>query len=88
MTATTLKLKTSISEDIDKLPDNILAEVAEYVRKLVSLCSTEGCDNSHSQDITTEIDSFFGGWNCDPRSTDQIMAHIRGARTQNTYPTL
>ena len=60
MTATTLKLKTSISEDIDKLPENILAEVAEYVRKLVSLCSTEGSDNSHRQDITTEIDSFFG----------------------------
>ena len=32
-----------------------------------------------------EIDRFFGGWNCDTRSTEEIMSQIRSARTQNSY---
>ncbi len=34
----------------------------------------------------TEIDRFFGGWNEDPRSTEEIMQQIRDGRTANTYP--
>ncbi len=36
----------------------------------------------------SEIDRFFGGWNDDPRSTDEIMSQIRSRRTTNTYPRL
>ena len=32
-----------------------------------------------------EIDRFFGGWSCDTRSTEEIMAQIRCGRTQNSY---
>ena len=36
--------------------------------------------------VAEEINRFFGGWRCDPRTTDEIMTQIRTGRTANTYP--
>ena len=36
--------------------------------------------------VASEIDRFFGGWSDDPRTTDEMMEHIRAGRTANTYP--
>ena len=36
--------------------------------------------------VASEIDKFFGGWNCDGRSTDEIMKQIREGRTENSFP--
>lgn len=36
----------------------------------------------------SEIDRFFGGWNEDPRSTEEIIQQIRDGRTANTFPQL
>ena len=30
----------------------------------------------------------FGGWSDDPRTTDEMMNHIRAGRTANTFPKL
>ena len=38
--------------------------------------------------VTSEIDRFFGGWSEDPRTTEEMMSHIRASRTANTYPKL
>ena len=38
--------------------------------------------------VALEMDRFFGGWNHDPRTTEEMMAQIRAGRTANTYPTL
>ncbi|MDD6001523.1 MAG: hypothetical protein PUC50_04925 [Bacteroidales bacterium] len=35
-----------------------------------------------------KIDRFFGGWSGDGRTPDEVMAQIRGARTNNTYPSI
>ena len=39
----------------------------------------------HKKSAAEEIDRFFGGWNCDTRSTEEIMSQIRSGRTQNSY---
>jgi len=36
--------------------------------------------------VAMEIDRFFGGWSDDPRTTGEVMEHIRAKRTANTYP--
>lgn len=36
--------------------------------------------------VASEIDKFFGGWNHDERTTEEIKAQIRGGRTKNTFP--
>lgn len=38
--------------------------------------------------VASEIDRFFGGWSEDPRSTEEMMEHIRAGRTENTFPKL
>jgi len=38
--------------------------------------------------VASEIDRFFGGWSDDPRTTDEMMNHIRAGRTANTFPKL
>lgn len=40
----------------------------------------------HRKRIASEIDTFFGGWKNDERTTDEILTQIREARTKNTYP--
>lgn len=36
--------------------------------------------------VASEIDSFFGGWSQDGRTTDEIMYQIRKGRTKNSFP--
>lgn len=38
--------------------------------------------------VASEIDRFFGGWSDDPRTTDEVMNHIRAGRTANTFSKL
>ena len=38
--------------------------------------------------VMKEMDNFFGGWSCDERTTEEIMAQIRDGRTMNTFPKL
>lgn len=36
--------------------------------------------------VASEIDKFFGGWNRDSRTTQEIMNQIREGRTDNSFP--
>lgn len=45
-------------------------------------------DAARRERVTSEIDRFFGGWSDDPRTTDEVMNHIRAGRTANTFPKL
>ena len=43
-------------------------------------------DVERQERTASEIDRFFGGWNEDPRTTEEIMQQIREGRTANTFP--
>lgn len=50
--------------------------------------SVNESDTERQERTAAEIDRFFGGWNEDPRSTEEIMQQIRDGRTTNTFPQL
>ncbi len=45
-------------------------------------------ETARRERVESEIDRFFGGWSDDPRTTDEVMNHIRAGRTANTFPKL
>ncbi len=45
--------------------------------------SVNESDIERQERTASEIDRFFGGWNEDPRSTEEIMQQIRDGRTTN-----
>ena len=50
--------------------------------------SVNESDVERQKRTASEIDRFFGGWNNDPRTTEEIMQQIREGRTANTFPQL
>ena len=50
--------------------------------------SVNESDVERQERTASEIDRFFGGWNEDPRTTEEIMQQIRDGRTANTFPQL
>jgi hypothetical protein len=48
--------------------------------------SVNESDVERQERTASEINRFFGGWNEDPRSTEEIMQQIRDGRTANTFP--
>ena len=46
--------------------------------------SVSESDVERQERAASEIDRFFGGWNEDPRTTEEIMQQIREGRTANT----
>ena len=46
--------------------------------------SVSESDVERQERTASEIDRFFGGWNEDPRTTEEIMQQIREGRTANT----
>ena len=45
-------------------------------------------EEARRERVASEIYRFFGGWSDDPRTTDEVMNHIRAGRTANTFPKL
>ncbi len=50
--------------------------------------SVSETEEKRRERVAAEIDRFFGGWKDDPRSTEEMMQHIRSHRTTNTFPKL
>lgn len=48
--------------------------------------SVNESDVERQERTASEINRFFGGWNEDPRSTEEIMQQIRDGRTANSFP--
>ncbi|MBO7134828.1 MAG: hypothetical protein J6W06_11820 [Bacteroidales bacterium] len=53
-------------------------------RRLVE--SVTETEEERCERVAMEKEQFFGGWENDDRSTEEIMAQIRAGRTENTYP--
>lgn len=53
-------------------------------RRLVE--SVTETEEERCERVAMEMEQFFGGWENDERTTEEIMAQIREGRTENTYP--
>ena len=48
--------------------------------------SVNETEMARKERVTKEMNQFFGGWNSDERTTEEIMMQIRAGRTTNTFP--
>jgi len=73
----------SIWSQAQRLSDSERLALSRRLRESVSETET-----ARRERVASEIDRFFGGWSDDPRTTDEVMNHIRAGRTANTFPKL
>ena len=73
----------SIWSQAQRLSDSERLDLSRRLRE--SIGETEA---ARRERVASEIDRFFGGWSEDPRTTDEMMKHIRASRTANTFPKL
>lgn len=71
----------SIWSKAQRLSAHDRLELSRILRESVNETEVERKERTAS-----EIDRFFGGWNDDPRTTEDILQQIREGRTANTFP--
>ena len=71
----------SIWSQAQRLSDSERLALSRRLRESVGETET-----ARRERVASEIDRFFGGWSDDPRTTDEVMNHIRAGRTANTFP--